>query len=134
MIAQVPVLWIFEEDIRSRSWLEWLRAHISFEKPLHRYEGIATLYATSIILEGFDNRGKEEVNLEIYKYAIEQLYHGFDSVFSVTESRGLGLTWHPVRLTYTSENLIKNVYLIVNYRFGKTDNLEFFEFLKQWLS
>ena len=134
MIGQAPALWIFDEDIKNRSWLEWLRAHISFGKPLHRYDGIATLHATFLSLDGFDNREKVEVAFRIDKYKMEQLYHGFDDVFSLSESRGLGLTWHPLRLTYTSENLKKNIYLIINYRYGKTDNLEFFELLKDWVS
>lgn len=134
MIAQAPALWIFAEDIQNRSWIEWLRAHISFGKPLHRFDGIVTLNATTLLLEGFDNREKKAVAFEISKYQIEQLYHGFDEVYSISESRGLGITWHPVRLTFTTEDLVKSLYFIINYRFGRTENLAFFELLKQWAS
>ena len=134
MIAQSPALWIFEEDILNRSGLEWLSAHISFGKPLHKYEGTITIYANTLLLKGFDKRQEVEVSFEILKGRIEQLYHGFDKTFSASETRGLGLMWHPLRLTFYNDDESKNVYLIINYRFGKTDNLEYFEFLKQWVS
>lgn len=134
MIAQSPALWIFEEDILNRSGLEWLSAHISFGKPLHRYEGTITINENSLLLEGFDNRQKVEVSFEIFKGQMVQLYHGFDKSFTALETRNLGLSWYPLRITFQTDSGNKNVYLIINHRFDRTDNLEYFEFLKQWVS
>lgn len=134
MIAQTPALWTFEEDILNRSWLDWLDAHFSLGKPLHRYEGMLTLYANTLELSGQDKKTKDEFSLEIYRQEMEQLYLGFDEAFSASETRGLGLTWLPLRLIFTKGNQIRKLYLIINYGFGKTDNKEYFEFLKQWVS
>lgn len=134
MISQTPSLWAFEEDILSRSWLDWLAAHISFGKPLHRYEGTLTVHNNFIQLAGFDKRNNEEFQLDIYKYEIEQLYLGFDESFSAFETRGLGLTWLPLRILFIKNGEERKLYLITNYQFGKTGNREYFDFLKQWVS
>jgi hypothetical protein len=133
MITEAPALWAFEEDILSRSWLEWLTAHTSFLKPLHRYEGVLTIHANALQLTGKDKRTKDEFYLEIYKYEIGQLYLGFDETFNMSETRGFGLTWLPLRLTFAKDEQIIKLYLIINYTFGQTDNKECFEFLKKWI-
>jgi hypothetical protein len=134
MIAQSPALWIFEDDVLNRSGRDWMSAHISLGKPLHRYEGTITITENSLLLQGFDNRQKVEISFEILKGQMEQLYHGFDKSFTALETRSLGTSWYPLRITFQNGGESKNVYLIINYRFGKTDNLEYFEFLKQWVS
>jgi hypothetical protein len=134
MIAQSPALWTFEEDILNRSWLDWLTAHLSLGKPLHRYEGTLTLYANTLELIGQDKKTKEDFSLEVYKQEIEQLYLGFDEAFNASETRSLGLTWLPLRLLFSKNEQERKLYLIINYNFGRTDNKEYFEFLKQWVS
>jgi hypothetical protein len=134
MIAQAPALWTFEEDILNRSWKDWLFAQISFGKPLHRYEGFLTLSVNTIELAGEDKNTKQDFFIEIYKHEIEQLYLGFDETFNAAETRGLGLSWLPLRLLFSKNEQVKKLYLIINYSFGRTDNKEYFEFLKQWLS
>lgn len=137
MISQTPALWAFEEDILSRSWMDWLAAHISFGKPLHRYQGMLTIQNSSLQLAGNDKRIKTEFYLEIYKHEIKQLYLGFDEAFSVSETRGLGpsaLGWMPLRISFIKNEEERTLYLITNYQFGKSDNGEYFEFLKQWVS
>ena len=32
-------LMAYEEDIKNRSFWDWIKAHTSFMKPLHRYKG-----------------------------------------------------------------------------------------------
>jgi len=137
MISQTPALWAFEEDSLSRSWMDWLAAHVSFGKPLPRYEGILTLRNNFLQLAGNDKRTKSEFYLEIYKHEIEQLYLGFDEAFSISETRGLGstaLSWMPLRISFIKNEEERTLYLITNYHFGKSDNGEYFEFLKQWVS
>lgn len=137
MISQTTALWAFEEDILSRSWLGRLAAHISLGKPLHRYEGRLTVHDNFIEMAGKDKKTKKDFYLEIYKYEIEQLYLGFDEAFTVSETRGLGLTafsWLPLRILFRKNDEERKLYLIINYQFGKTGNREYFEFLKQWIS
>lgn len=134
MIAQASALWTFEEDIINRSWQDWIAAHLSFGKPLHRFEGTLSLYTNTLELIGQDKNTKDGFSLEIYKQEIEQLYLGFDEAFDVSETRTLGLTWLPLRLMFTKDQQTRKLYLIINYSFGKTDNKEYFEFLKQWVS
>ena len=134
MIAQSPALWSFEEDILNRSWRDWLVAHLSLGKPLHRYQGMLTLYTNTLELIGQDIKTTEDYTLVIYKQEIEQLYLGFDETFNVSETRSLGLSWLPLRLTFKRNGQDQKLYLIINYSHGKTDNKEYFEFLKQWVS
>jgi len=130
--VETSVLWAFEEDILSRNWLDWLTAHTSFLKPLHRYEGVMTIFSDRLNFGGADKRTHKEVSLDIYKYQIEQLYLGFDEAFNAMETRSLGLTWLPLRLTFMQDTNEKKLYIITNYHLGWSDNKDYFEFLKNW--
>lgn len=132
MTVETSVLWAFEDDILSRNWLDWLTAHTSFLKPLHRYEGVMTIYPNKLIFLGVDKRTHKKVSIDIYKYQIGQLYLGFDETFNAMETRGLGLRWLPLRVTFTQDNSEKILYIITNYNLGRSDNQDYFEFLKKW--
>ena len=134
MKFETTTLWAFEEDILTRSWLEWLEAHTSFLKPLHRYEGQLTILLDKLNLKGIDKRTGEDISLDIYKFQIDQLYLGFDKSYNALESRGLGLTWLPLRMTFTQKGAVEKLYLITNYKFGWADTKDYFEYLKDWLS
>jgi len=127
-------LWAFEEDILTRSWLDWLTAHTLLLKPLHRYEGKLNILPDRLCFSGKDKRMGNDTSLDIYKFQIIQLYLGFDESFNALETRGLGLTWAPLRLTFTQNDKEEKLYIITNYNLGWTDNKEYFEFLKDWLS
>lgn len=134
ILAEGDALIAFEEDIRKRSLLDWLRAHTSFMKPLHRYEGIIKLYDNGLYFQGIDkkNAGKSSMEIEIFRDEIFQVYHGHDKVFSLFETRGLGLIWKPLRISYKKDKDI-NLYLIINYRFGRSTNAAWFQILREWL-
>lgn len=131
-MTQTPAIWLFEEDVKTRSWLDWLTAHTSFLLPLHRYRGRLIITDDHLELQGRDKRTREEVMLYISKHSIEQVHHGFDEVFSVSETRGMGLTWQPLRLTYDVSGESRTLYLIANYRMGQCDNAALFAFLQTW--
>lgn len=133
MTTETTSLWTFEEDILTRSWLDWLTAHTSFLKPLHRYEGQLSILPDRLCFSGKDKRTGNDTSLDIYKYQIEELYLGFDEFYNAMETRGLGLTWVPLRLTFTQNEKEEKLYIITNYHLGWTDNKEYFEFLKDWL-
>ncbi len=68
-------LLIFDVDVRTRSWKEWLLAHTSFSKPLHRYEGELSLLNDKLYFEGLDKRAKEndEVEIIIFRQQITEI-------------------------------------------------------------
>ncbi len=51
----------YEEDIKSRGWIDWLKAHTTGFKPLHRYEGILELKENELI---FNGKGKKDLDME----------------------------------------------------------------------
>lgn len=71
--------------------------------------------------------------LTIPKYDIEQLYYGFDDCYTKFESRSLGFFWMPIRLTISSVEGIKFLYLIINDSEGRCDNKKWIEVFKNWL-
>ena len=129
---EISTLWAFEEDIQSRSWSDWLKAHTSFLKPLHRYEGILTVYTNSLNFSGMDKKAQTEISFDIEKHQITQLYLGFDPTFNILETRGLNF-WLLLRLTFLQDGKEEKLYLITNYSFGLSDNKNCFEFLKMWV-
>ncbi|MBC7188904.1 hypothetical protein H5U35_01645, partial [Candidatus Aerophobetes bacterium] len=47
-------LMAYKEDIESRSFWDWIKAHTSFMKPLHRYEGVLELNEKKMSFAGRD--------------------------------------------------------------------------------
>jgi hypothetical protein len=99
----------FPEDIKTRSWKDWLNAHYSFGEPLHRYKGELQLLNGRLRFSGVDVRTNEEFNLNIHSMDIEQLYYGFDDTFKVQESRSLGMFWKPIRIAFRTEEELQHV-------------------------
>jgi hypothetical protein len=130
---ELPVLWASEEDVQNRSWFDWLKAHASFMKPLHRFEGSLFLDQHKLILSGIDKRTTEDISIDIYKYQILQLYLGFDETFNIMETRDLGLSGFPIRLTYIQNQKEEKLYLIANIGYGMTSNKDCYEVLKNWI-
>ena len=58
-------LMAYEEDIKNRSLLDWLKAHTSGFKPLHRYEGVFELCENKIV---FDGKDVKEIGGFVWKY------------------------------------------------------------------
>jgi hypothetical protein len=135
MIFETTTLWSFEEDILTRSWGDWMQAHTSFLKPLHRYEGQMNVLPDKLTFSGKDKRTGEDIFLTIQKYQIEQIYLGFDETYNAMETRDFGLKWLPLRVTFLQNGKEEKLYIITNYRlFGWSDNQDYFEYLKNWLS
>jgi hypothetical protein len=130
---ETNAVWAFEQDIKSRTLLDWIIAHTSFMKPLHRFEGQMTVHADRLQFHGKDRRRNEEVDFQLFKHQIDQFYLGFDETFSAFETRGLGLGWQPLRINFSQQGQENKLYLIVNYQFGFSDNSGFFEYLKEWV-
>jgi hypothetical protein len=129
-------LLIYERDFPKRRFLDWLFSHISGALPPHRYKGILTMEEDCLMFQGYDTLLKTDTSILIHKETIRQVYHGYDSVYTIFRTRGLGLFWSPVRLelkshsSYTTEYL----YIVVGYHKISTLNKEFYRYLTEWLS
>lgn len=122
----------YEEDIENRGFLDWLKAHTSFMKPLHRYEGVLELDGERMRFEGRDVKEGGDFKLEAETGNITDVSLGFDDTFRRWEAR---VPWNdPLRIKYESEEGEKTVYLYVRfhtqYGFRTSDNEEVVEKLK----
>lgn len=133
MIRESTAFLSFADDIKNRSFLDWVEAHTSLMNPLHRYKGLLILDRETLSFVGTERKTGIEFQFVIYRHEIQQLYHGFDGVFNAFETRSLGLTWRPLRITFIREKIQYHIYLIVNYSFGRSDNEVWMEMLKEWL-
>jgi len=129
-------LMAYEEDIKSRSFWDWIKAHTSFMKPLHRYEGFLELNERNMTFTGKDVKVDKDFNLEIATGDITDIHLGFDDVFTGWEDRAA--PWNkPLRVGYKSKEGEKTIYLFVNfhrkYGFGTSSNKEAYEKLKSYL-
>lgn len=125
------VLIINKTDFKRRNFFDWLFSHISGSFPPHRYRGTMEITNDSLNFNGADTFLKTESEFTIYKNNIIQVYHGYDDVFSVFQTRGLGLVWAPVRLKLTDGEFL---YIIAGYDIMGTKNKEFYDFLTEWFS
>ena len=123
----------FEEDIKERSFIDWVEAHTTGFKPLHRYEGVFEITSDSIIFDGVDKKSGERLHLEIPFSDILDVFYGFDEVFKGREERAW--PWNkPLRITFRSGDEIKRIYLFVNFHYETairtSDNKEVYDKLR----
>jgi len=129
-------LMAYEEDIKSRGFWDWIKAHTSFMKPLHRYDGILELNELKMTFTGRDIKEGKDYNLEVEIGDITDIHFGFDDVFTGWEDRAA--PWNkPLRLKYNSKRGGKTIYLFANFhhKYGMraSDNKEVYENLKSIL-
>jgi hypothetical protein len=130
--VEFTALWIFEDELKYLHEINFVSARFSFSPPVHKYQGILYFEESLIKLEGTNNDGLTIIEINIYKSQIDEIFLGFDQIYTIYVSRGLGF-WKPIRIKYINNKLISTLYLIVNYRIGFTDNNKFFNLLKDWL-
>jgi len=128
-------LMAFEIDIKQRTLGDWVRAHTSLAKPLHRYDGEIVLKDDRIIFEGRDGRTGEDFRKEMNKRDVTGVELGFDHVFRRREDRSLGLAFKPLRVHFLENGSRRTMYLIISFgALRRTSrNPEWFEFLKGWI-
>ena len=129
-------LMAYEEDIKSRGFWDWIKAHTSFMKPLHRYDGVLELTEQRVTFTGRDVKEKKDFKLEVEIGNITDIHFGFDDVFTGWEDRAA--PWNkPLRVGYKSKEGERTIYLFVNFhrKYGMrtSDNKEAFEELKSLL-
>ncbi|KXA93995.1 hypothetical protein AKJ66_00070 [candidate division MSBL1 archaeon SCGC-AAA259E22] len=106
----------FEKDVESRDFWDWMRAHTSWMKPLHRYEGTLELKGDKLIFFGEDAKEDGRIDLEIPLENIENVHLGFDETFRRREDRQIGLFgFAPLRIDYLTEGEEKKLYLFADF-------------------
>jgi hypothetical protein len=106
----------FKTDIEHKGLIDWLEAHTSFMRPLHRYVGTLTVDATSFTFSGEDKKDGSPFSLTIPRSEIKRLYLGFDSVFKRIDDRALGI-FHfvPLRIDFAQNGRDESIYVFANY-------------------
>lgn len=130
-------LMAYEEDIKNKSFWDWLKAHTSFMKPLHRYRGNLNLGGENLVFSGKDVKKKISFFLEIPYKNILDVFLGFDDIFKRREDRQIGLFgFMPLIIRYKLEEGEKSLYIFANFHHslkGRTsDNKEVYEELKNF--
>lgn len=134
-------LMAYEEDIKDRSFWDWMKAHTSGFKPLHRYEGVVELNKDEIFFDGTDLKKGENFRLKIPIKNITDVYFGWDKVFTGFQPSRAGdrvYPWNkPLRIRYKSDQEERTIYLFVRFhhKYGirASDNKKVYEKLKQIL-
>jgi hypothetical protein len=106
----------FKADIEYKGLIDWLEAHTSFMRPLHRYVGTLDIGPNTLSFSGEDKKDKSPFSLTIPRSDIKRLYLGFDSVFKRIDDRALGL-FHfvPLRIDFTQNKTDESIYVFANY-------------------
>ena len=126
-------LMIYQEEVKERSFIDWLKAHTSFMKPLHRYKGILKLEGRNLIFIDKNKNEKIETKLD----NIKEVSLGFDKIFTGWEERAA--PWNkPLKIVYNKTDEKKEtIYLFANFhhRYGirTSDNKEVRKKLKNSL-
>lgn len=130
---------IFKDDFKSRNWIEWIKSHLMFGPPPYRFKGSIIINHYGLTFMGYDSYTKQDAEFTIRKNQITQLYHGYDATFSQFQTRGMGLTWAPVRITFEPMEFNDNetetdVYIVAKFNGVFSENQTLFEELKRWFS
>ena len=109
----------FSEDIKNRSVWDWIKAHTSFMRPLHRYRGTVKLTDKDLKFKGRDIKDKSSFQLKIPITDIKDVNLGFDKVFSGWEERAA--PWNkPLRIKYNKGGEERTIYIFARFhrKFG----------------
>ena len=119
----------FKADIEHKGLLDWLEAHTSFMRPLHRYVGTLVVDSATFSFSGEDSKAGSRFDLTIARSDITGLHLGYDSVFRI-DDRSLGI-FHfvPLRIDFTQNNRAESIYIFANYSrlLRQSDNRQVYE-------
>ena len=120
----------FKADIEHKGLIDWLEAHTSFMRPLHRYVGVLVVDPESVSFSGEDGKTGSQFNLTIPRTDITGLHLGFDNIFKRIDDRALGL-FHfvPLRIDFTQNRKEESIYIFANYSrlLRQSDNRQVYE-------
>ncbi len=91
-----PALMITEADIGQllSEWNHvpaWIKHHVSYKKPIHRYEGELTIEGETLIFMGHDIKEDKDFNLEIPLASITDVSLRFSEQLEASIDRALGI-------------------------------------------
>ena len=120
----------FKQDIEHRGLLDWLEAHTSFMRPLHRYYGTLEINCENLLFSGTDEKTGNSFDLMIKIPEITGIHLGYDHTFMRIEDRSLGL-FHfvPLRIDFTMNGKEESIYVFANYfsQIRNSDNKKLFD-------
>jgi hypothetical protein len=113
LILQGSVMWSFDYEVMEYTPGQKLISGLSgFGGPLHNHQGNIGLTDESIIIEA-DN---DDEDLVISLSSINQVYLGYDDIYTAESVKNAGLFWKPLRLEYYSAAYqLQKIYLIIDY-------------------
>lgn len=127
-------LMAYEDDIRNRNVLDWIRAHTSFALPLHRFHGELILTEEMLLFNGTDKQTKDDHSTQIHKSEVEDVYHGLDDVFRRRDDRSAGIGFQPLRITFVKNDKKRIIYFIMDFKRAsrRTTNGEWYRKITDW--
>jgi hypothetical protein len=126
-ILQGKVMWSYDHEMTEfTSAQKLINGLTGIGGPLHNHKGYIALTAEQILIEG---QGDDE-DLVIPLISINQLYLGYDDVYTSSSVKNLGLFWQPLRLEYSGSNHQMNkIYLIIDYMVLYSNNQRWYNSL-----
>ena len=106
----------FKQDIEHRGLLDWLEAHTSFMRPLHRYYGTLEVNHENLLFSGTDGKTGSSFELVVKISEISGIHLGYDHTFMRIEDRSLGI-FHfvPLRIDFMMKGKEESIYVFANY-------------------
>lgn len=134
-------LMAYEKDIKEWSFWNCMKAHTSFFKSLHRYEGVLQLGEKKLTFEGKDIEEDKSFSLEVPLKNLTDVYLGWDKVFKgvpMSRTGDRAYPWNkPLRIRYKRGGEEKTIYLFARFhrRWGirASDNKEVYGKLKEYV-
>lgn len=131
VVLQGKVMWSYDHEMMEFTSAQKLMTGLSgIGGPLHNHQGYITLTGEQILIEG--PVGDEDLIIPLA--SINELYLGYDDVFTASSVKNGGLFWQPLRLEYFSNNYQTNkIYLIIDYTGFYSHNKRWYETLTTML-
>ena len=130
-ILQGKVIWSYDYEMTGFTPAQKLMTGLSgIGGPLHNHKGYIALTDEQILIEGNDN----DENLIIPLTSINELYLGYDDIYTSYSVKNAGLFWQPLRLEYFGSNSQTNkIYLIIDYMGFYSHNQKWYDSLVSML-
>jgi hypothetical protein len=131
-VLQGKVMWSYDHEMIEFTSTQKLITGLSgIGGPLHNHQGYITLTDEQILIEG-QEEGDKDLNIPLG--SINELYLGYDDVFTAGSVKNGGLFWSPLRIEYISNNYqTQKIYLIIDYMGLYSHNKRWYEALTTML-
>lgn len=127
LILQGKAMWSYEYEMMDFTTAQKLMTGLSgIGAPLHNHKGNITLTSDHILIEG--QVGDEDLIIPLT--AINELYLGYDDIYTHYSVKNAGLFWQPLRLEYFSNSRQTNkIHLIIDHVVLYNHNKKWYEAL-----